>query len=278
MTKILDSIREPNDIKKVPADQLDQLSEEIRDYLLEVTSRNGGHLASNLGMVEITIALHRFMDFPKDKLVFDVGHQSYVHKILTGRKDQLMSLRQLDSVSGFPDPQESDCDSFVAGHASTSIAVASGFAAARQLNKTDEKIVAVIGDGAITGGLTMEALNNLSQLKSNLIIVLNDNERSIAKNVGGMANYLGRIRTSNRYTAVKKAVRKAINSIPVVGDYLHDGIYNAKESIKRLFVPGMMFEDMGIIYIGPIDGHNIEQVYQALNNAWRLNKPSSSTP
>ncbi|MBQ7223195.1 MAG: 1-deoxy-D-xylulose-5-phosphate synthase [Erysipelotrichaceae bacterium] len=273
MTKILDSIREPNDIKKVPADQLDQLSEEIRDYLLEVTSRNGGHLASNLGMVEITIALHRFMDFPKDKLVFDVGHQSYVHKILTGRKDQLMSLRQLDSVSGFPDPQESDCDSFVAGHASTSIAVASGFAAARQLNKTDEKIVAVIGDGAITGGLTMEALNNLSQLKSNLIIVLNDNERSIAKNVGGMANYLGRIRTSNRYTAVKKAVRKAINSIPVVGDYLHDGIYNAKESIKRLFVPGMMFEDMGIIYIGPIDGHNIEQVYQALNNAWRLNKP-----
>ncbi|MBQ4252187.1 MAG: 1-deoxy-D-xylulose-5-phosphate synthase, partial [Erysipelotrichaceae bacterium] len=273
MTKILDSIREPNDIKKVPAEQLDQLSEEIRDYLLAVTSRNGGHLASNLGMVEITIALHRFMDFPKDKLVFDVGHQSYVHKILTGRKDQLMSLRQLDSVSGFPDPQESDCDSFVAGHASTSIAVASGFAAARQLNKTDEKIVAVIGDGAITGGLTMEALNNLSQLKSNLIIVLNDNERSIAKNVGGMANYLGRIRTSNRYTAAKKAVRKAINSIPIVGDYLHDGIYNAKESIKRLFVPGMMFEDMGIIYIGPIDGHNIEQVYQALNNAWRLNKP-----
>ncbi|MBR2745666.1 MAG: 1-deoxy-D-xylulose-5-phosphate synthase [Erysipelotrichaceae bacterium] len=271
--ELLDRISEPNDIKNLPSDQLDQLAKEIREYLLVVTSRNGGHLASNLGIVEITIALHRFLDFPKDKLVFDVGHQSYVHKILTGRKDAMMSLRQLDGISGFPDPSESDCDSFVAGHASTAVSAALGFAHARELKKTDEKVVAVIGDGSLTGGMAQEALNNASNLNSNMIIVLNDNERSISRNVGGLSNYLGKIRTSKRYLDAKRAVTEGLRKVPAVGEAMISSLRIAKESIKRLVVSGMYFEDLGLTYIGPIDGHDIKQVYEALVNASKIEGP-----
>ncbi|MBE6116535.1 MAG: 1-deoxy-D-xylulose-5-phosphate synthase [Erysipelotrichaceae bacterium] len=270
---MLDRISEPNDIKNLPSDQLDQLAKEIREYLLVVTSRNGGHLASNLGIVEITIALHRFLDFPKDKLVFDVGHQSYVHKILTGRKDAMMSLRQLDGISGFPDPSESECDSFVAGHASTAVSAALGFAHARELKKTDEKVVAVIGDGSLTGGMAQEALNNASNLNSNMIIVLNDNERSISRNVGGLSNYLGKIRTSKRYLDAKRAVTEGLRKVPGVGEAMISGLRIAKESVKRLVVSGMYFEDLGLTYIGPIDGHDIKQVYEALINASKIEGP-----
>ena len=271
--ELLDRISGPNDIKNLPADQLDQLAKEIREYLLVVTSRNGGHLASNLGIVEITIALHRFLDFPKDKLVFDVGHQSYVHKILTGRKDAMMSLRQLDGISGFPDPSESECDSFVAGHASTAVSAALGFAHARELKKTDEKVVAVIGDGSLTGGMAQEALNNASNLNSNMIIVLNDNERSISRNVGGLSNYLGKIRTSKRYLDAKRAVTEGLRKVPAVGEAMISGLRIAKESVKRLVVSGMYFEDLGLTYIGPIDGHDIKQVYEALVNASKIEGP-----
>ncbi|MBQ3385328.1 MAG: 1-deoxy-D-xylulose-5-phosphate synthase [Erysipelotrichaceae bacterium] len=271
--ELLDRISGPNDIKNLPADQLDQLAKEIREYLLVITSRNGGHLASNLGIVEITIALHRFLDFPKDKLVFDVGHQSYVHKILTGRKDAMMSLRQLDGISGFPDPSESDCDSFVAGHASTAVSAALGFAHARELKKTDEKVVTVIGDGSLTGGMAQEALNNASNLKSNMIIVLNDNERSISRNVGGLSNYLGKIRTSKRYLDAKRAVTEGLRKVPGVGEAMISGLRTAKESVKRLVVSGMYFEDLGLTYIGPIDGHDIKQVYEALVNASKIEGP-----
>ncbi len=271
--ELLDRISEPNDIKNLPSDQLDQLAKEIREYLLVVTSRNGGHLASNLGIVEITIALHRFLDFPKDKLVFDVGHQSYVHKILTGRKDAMMSLRQLDGISGFPDPSESECDSFVAGHASTAVSAALGFAHARELKKTDEKVVAVIGDGSLTGGMAQEALNNASNLNSNMIIVLNDNERSISRNVGGLSNYLGKIRTSKRYLDAKRAVTEGLRKVPGVGEAMISGLRIAKESVKRLVVSGMYFEDLGLTYIGPIDGHDIKQVYEALINASKIEGP-----
>ncbi len=271
--ELLDRISGPNDIKNLPADQLDQLAKEIREYLLVITSRNGGHLASNLGIVEITIALHRFLDFPKDKLVFDVGHQSYVHKILTGRKDAMMSLRQLDGISGFPDPSESVCDSFVAGHASTAVSAALGFAHARELKKTDEKVVAVIGDGSLTGGMAQEALNNASNLKSNMIIVLNDNERSISRNVGGLSNYLGKIRTSKRYLDAKRAVTEGLRKVPGVGEAMISGLRTAKESVKRLVVSGMYFEDLGLTYIGPIDGHDIKQVYEALVNALKIEGP-----
>jgi len=271
--ELLDRISEPNDIKNLPSDQLDQLAKEIREYLLVVTSRNGGHLASNLGIVEITIALHRFLDFPKDKLVFDVEHQSYVHKILTGRKDAMMSLRQLDGISGFPDPSESECDSFVAGHASTAVSAALGFAHARELKKTDEKVVAVIGDGSLTGGMAQEALNNASNLNSNMIIVLNDNERSISRNVGGLSNYLGKIRTSKRYLDAKRAVTEGLRKVPGVGEAMISGLRIAKESVKRLVVSGMYFEDLGLTYIGPIDGHDIKQVYEALINASKIEGP-----
>ena len=271
--KILDQIEKPNDIKKLSTKDLNQLAQEIRDYLLEVTSRNGGHLASNLGVVEITIALHRFMSFPEDKIVFDVGHQSYVHKILTGRKQELMTLRQLNGISGFSDPNESDCDAFVAGHASTALSVALGIAHARELKKTNEKVVAVIGDGSLTGGMMQEALNNASNLESNLIIILNDNERSISESVGGLSRYLGKIRLSVNYNKVKHSVQKQLTKIPVIGEPILNGVHAAKETIKKLLISSMYFEDMGITYIGPIDGHDVKQVYEALENASTFQGP-----
>ena len=270
---LLDKIKDANDIKQLPESDLPLLAEEIRQRLLEVTSTNGGHLASNLGVVEITIALHRLLDFPKDKLIFDVGHQSYVHKMLTGRNEAMDTLRQLDGISGFTDPGESEDDSSISGHASNAISIALGYASAREIKGTNEKVVALIGDGSLTGGMSNEALNNAANLKGNLVIILNDNERSISANVGGLANYLGKIRTSNRYLSTKTVVQNTLGKIPVVGEYIKTGIHATKESIKRLFVEGMFFEDLGLTYIGPIDGNDIEQVTDALESAFRFNEP-----
>lgn len=270
---LLDSIKNANDIKKIPEKDLPVLAEEIRKRLLEITSQNGGHLASNLGVVEITIALHRLLDFPEDKLIFDVGHQSYVHKMLTGRNEAMETLRKLDGLSGFTDPNESDCDASISGHASNAISIALGYATARELKGTYEKVVAVIGDGSLTGGMSNEALNNAANLKGNVVIILNDNERSISANVGGLANYLGKIRTSTKYINTKSIIRKGLEHIPFIGEHIKSGIHTTKESIKRLLVEGMMFEDLGITYIGPIDGHDIEQVTDALNSAFRFEGP-----
>ncbi len=266
---LLDEINETGDVKKIPREKLPELAKDIRKFLLHITSINGGHLASNLGAVELTIALHRALDLPKDKIIWDVGHQAYVHKILTGRKEAMEHLRQLDCISGFPKRRESDCDPFGAGHSSTSIAAAMGFAAARDLKGTDEKIVAVIGDGALTGGEALEALNNAGKLGSNLIIILNDNERSIARNVGGLASYLDNIRTDNNYLKLKTDVERGLKSIPF-GAQIIDHMKTSKEAIKRFFIPGMLFEDMGITYLGPVNGHDLEALDKVITAAKRV--------
>lgn len=266
---LLDNINEPNDIKKISEDKLPELAVEIRRLLIKAVSENGGHLASNLGIVELTMALHRYLDFPKDKLVWDVGHQSYVHKILTGRKNRLGSLRKLDGLSGFPKRNESDCDAFGAGHASTSISAALGFVAARDLIGRDEKVVAVIGDGAMTGGMALEALNNAGTLKSNLIIILNDNECSISKNVGGVARYLDGIRTNRKYLKLKSDVKETLNGSNI-GSRLFEKLKVSKDMIKRMFVPGMFFEDMGLTYLGPVNGHNMKELHSILEQAGRV--------
>lgn len=270
---ILDSINEPNDIKKVPEDKLKELAKEIRLFMIKKVSETGGHLASNLGAVELTMALHLFMNFPEDKLVFDVGHQCYTHKILTGRKNSFDSLRQFGGMSGFPNMRESDCDAFSTGHSSTSISVADGIVKARDLNHENYKVVAVIGDGALSGGMAFEALNNAGRLKSNMIIVLNDNKMSISENVGGMATYLGKIRTSSKYTELKMNVEEALRKVPYFGEETIRKIKTSKDSIKSLVVPGMFFENMGITYIGPIDGHNIPMMVDAFKAAAKSNGP-----
>lgn len=270
MPKILDSINHANDIKKIRKEDYAQLSQEIRDFLLEKVSEKGGHLASNLGVVELTMALHLFLNFPEDQLVWDVGHQAYVHKILTGRKDGFDTLRQLDGMSGFPKCKESATDAFNTGHSSTSISAALGMARARDLLRKNNKVVAVIGDGALSGGMAFEALNNAARLKTNMIVVLNDNNMSISENVGGMATYLGKLRTDVRYTKFKTGVEQTIMKMPQIGNALMGTMRRSKESIKRLMVPGMLFEDMGITYLGPIDGHNITGIYSMLERAQRV--------
>ena len=263
---LLDYINKPGDIRRIPEDRLNDLAKEIRRYIIKIISANGGHLASNLGAVELTIALHRYLKLPKDKLIWDVGHQTYAHKLLTGRKEELNTLRQLDGLSGFPKIKESEFDAFGTGHASTSISAALGMVAARDIRGGNEKIVAVIGDGAMTGGMALEALNNADGLNSNLIIILNDNERSISENVGGVARYLGKIRTSRKYQRFKDEVTQVVKGVPGIGGKLFEKLRLSKESVKRLFVPGMFFEDMGITYLGPVDGHNIADLKEALNN------------
>lgn len=267
---ILDRINKENDIKKIKEEDYPGLAKEIRRYLIKCVSRNGGHLASNLGVVELTMALHLYLDFPEDKLIWDVGHQSYTHKILTGRKDELKRLRCLGCISGFPKIKESDCDAFNAGHASTAISAALGMARASQLDGSKKKVVAVLGDGALTGGMAYEALNNASKLDTNMIIVLNDNNMSISENVGGMAKYLGKIRTDIKYQNLKNNVEALLHKIPDMGDKLIYKIRRSKDSIKRLLIPGMLFEDMGLTYIGPIDGHNIGDIRAALNSASKM--------
>ena len=266
---LLDQIEGPNDIKKLQQNEWDALAEEIRRFLVRNVSMTGGHLASNLGVVELTMALHLALDLPNDKIVWDVGHQSYTHKILTGRKDGFMKLRQYGGISGFPKRSESECDVYDSGHSSTSISAALGMAHARDLLGEKRTIVAVIGDGAMTGGVAYEALNDVAGLASNLIIILNDNNMSISPNVGGLSSYLSEIRTSNGYIQLRDKIHDSLNdAVPGVVK----GISRAKQSIKSLMVPGMFFEEMGITYLGPIDGHNIKSIMKSIEDAKRVNK------
>lgn len=268
---ILERINNTNDIKELSREELDVLSSEIRQFLVEKVSENGGHLASNLGVVELTIALHLAFSLPEDKIIWDVGHQAYTHKILTGRKAGFDQLRKYGGMSGFPKRKESDCDSFDTGHSSTSVSAGIGYVEAREILGEDYNVVSVIGDGSFTGGLAYEALNNAAQLNSNFVIVLNDNNMSISENVGGMSNYLNGIRTAEFYTGLKKGVTNTLNKIPVLGKKAVANIRKTKNSIKQLFVPGMLFEEMGITYLGPIDGHDIKNLCRTFKEAQKIN-------
>lgn len=267
---IIEMIQKENDIKKLDQIQLKELADEIRKFLLDKISCTGGHLASNLGVVELTMALHLTMDFPEDKLIWDVGHQSYTHKLLTGRKNGFDDLRKYGGMSGFPKRKESECDAFDTGHSSTSISAGLGYVAARELKGEKYSVVSVIGDGAMTGGMAFEALNNASRLKSNFIIVLNDNNMSISENVGGMSKYLGGLRTAQAYTDLKKGVEDTLKKIPGTGNRIVSRIKKTKSGIKQLFVPGMFFEDMGITYLGPVDGHDIKEMVRVFREAKRV--------
>lgn len=270
---ILEKIKEANDVKQLSLSECEQLAQEIRDFLIRSLSETGGHLASNLGVVELTIALHRFLHFPEDKLVWDVGHQAYTHKILTGRKEQFATLRKTGGLSGFPKRKESDCDAFDTGHSSTSISAGLGLVQARDLKGENYQVVSVIGDGALTGGMAYEALNNAAELKKNFIIILNDNEMSITRNVGGMSSYLDHIRMAAPYTELKIGVTNALKKIPKVGDGMVDALHKTKSSIKQLVIPGMLFENMGLTYLGPVDGHDMRQLGKVLQEAKRKQGP-----
>ena len=267
---ILEQIKGPEDLKKLTSEELSQLAEEIRAFLIEKISHTGGHLASNLGVVELTIALFRTFDLPEDKIIWDVGHQSYTHKILSGRRMEFDELRQYGGLSGFPKRKESPYDSFDTGHSSTSISAGLGIAQGREILGEDYKVVSVIGDGALTGGMAYEALNNAARMKKNFIIILNDNKMSISENVGGMSRYLGGLRTGAGYNDLKKNVADTLERIPVVGGRMIDKIKRTKNSIKQLFIPGMLFENMGITYLGPVDGHNIPALCKVLKEAQKL--------
>lgn len=273
MSGYLDRINEANDIKKIELEAYDALASEIRSFIIKSVSEHGGHLASNLGVVELTMALHLCMDFPNDKLIWDVGHQAYTHKLLTGRKEDFSGLRTFGGMSGFPKHKESPCDAFDTGHSSTSISAALGYARARDLKGEDRTVVAVIGDGSLTGGMAYEALNNVSHLKSNMIIVLNDNKMSISENVGGLSKHLTALRTRESYMDFKMDVEKKLKQIPHVGDSVARSVKKSKDSIRQLFVKGGFFEDFGIKYIGPIDGHDIKEMVRVLNALKRLNEP-----
>ena len=266
----LEKINQVNDIKKLEKYEWNLLAEEIRQFLIEKISVNGGHLASNLGVVELTMAMHLAFDFPRDKVVWDVGHQAYTHKLLTGRKEGFDGLRKYGGMSGFPKRKESDCDCFDTGHSSTSISAGIGLVRARELQGGGETVISVIGDGALTGGMAYEALNNASQLKSNFIIVLNDNQMSIAENVGGMSQYLNGLRTAEAYTGFKEGLQNTLERIPVYGEGLVRQLKKTKNGLKQLVIPGMLFENMGITYLGPVDGHNIEQIIRTFHDAKRI--------
>ncbi len=270
MYGLLDRINQPNDIKNIDADDYKKLAWEIRRFIVKNVSRTGGHLSSNLGVVELSMAIHLCCELPYDQIIWDVGHQSYTHKILTGRKEEFANLRQYGGMSGFPKRAESPCDVFDTGHSSTSISAAVGFAKARDIRDGVQKIFAVIGDGALSGGMAYEALNNAARLKSNLIIVLNDNQMSIAKNVGGMAGYLGNIRTNTNYMGLKEDVENILKKMPRIGETITTSIRGFKDVLKRVFIPGMLFEDMGIKYIGPIDGHDVKKMVSAFDGASKV--------
>ena len=270
---VLDKIQKENDIKQLTEGELEKLRDEIREFLINSISVTGGHLASNLGVVELTMALHLSFELPKDKIIWDVGHQSYPHKILTGRREGFGSLRQYGGMSGFPKANESDCDCFNTGHSSTSISAGLGMAQARELSGEDYHVVSVIGDGALTGGMAFEALNNASDIKSNFIIVLNDNKMSISENVGGLSRYLGQFRTADAYRDLKTNVMEILNHIPNVGPRMVKRIRNTKSSIKQLLIPGMFFEEMGIIYLGPVNGNDIAGMRKVLAEAKRVEGP-----
>ena len=270
---VLDQIQNVNDIKNLTEEEIDTLQDEIRTFLVESIAKTGGHLASNLGVIELTMALHLSFDLTKDKIVWDVGHQSYTHKILTGRKDGFEHLREYGGMSGFPKTEECEADSFNTGHSSTSISAGLGLAEAREITGQDYFVISVIGDGALTGGMAFEALNNASRMKTNFIIVLNDNNMSISENVGGLSKYLNDFRTAEAYMDLKDGVVNSLSKIPVYGDRIVRKIRNAKSGIKQLFVPGMFFEEMGITYLGPVDGSNIKAMRRAFAEAKRVRGP-----
>lgn len=267
---VLEKINKPNDIKTLSPRELDILAEEIRDFLIEKISRTGGHLASNLGVVELTMAMHLVCNLPEDKIIWDVGHQSYTHKLLTGRREGFDQLRKYGGMSGFPKRKESDCDSFDTGHSSTSISAGLGYAQAREIMGGNNKVISVIGDGALTGGMAFEALNNASRLDSNFIIVLNDNNMSISENVGGLSKHLGNLRTAEAYRDLKTGVTNSLNKIPVYGERMVERIRKTKSGIKQLLIPGMLFENMGITYLGPVDGHNLPELVRVLREAAKV--------
>ncbi len=270
---MLEKIKKPNDIHKIALADFPALADEIRQFLIESVSRTGGHLASNLGVVELTMALHNVLDLPKDKIIWDVGHQAYTHKILTGRKGGFARLRMEGGMSGFPKRKESPCDAFDAGHSSDSISAGLGYVRARDLSGDNYYVVSVIGDGALTGGMAYEALNNAAELKTNFIIILNDNNMSISRNVGGMSSYLSALRTAESYTGMKLSVTKTLKKVPKVGTALVDTVRKTKSSIKQLIIPGMLFENMGLTYLGPVDGHNMRQMMKLFNEAKRVEGP-----
>ena len=269
---LLEKIEQANDIKQIAPEDYGVLAEEIRQFLIQTISVTGGHLGSNLGAVELTMALHLFLDLPEDKLIWDVGHQSYTHKILTGRRDGFVNLRKFGGMSGFPKRKESDCDCFDTGHSSTSISAGLGMVKARDIQGGSQTIVSGIGDGSLTGGMAYEALNNASRLETNFIIVLNDNNMSISENVGGVSKYLNNIRTADTYLGLKEGVYNSLHGKSKYGDKVVSQIRRAKSSFKHLVVPGMFFEDMGITYLGPVDGHNIPEMVHMLKEARKVKK------
>ena len=273
MDNILDRIASVEDLRKLSYNEKLKLAEELREFIIEVVSKNGGHLASNLGVVELTIGLHSVFNTPKDKIIWDVGHQTYVHKILTGRKKEMNTLRQLNGISGFPKTSESEFDCFNTGHSSTSISAALGMARARDIMKEENKVVAVIGDGALTGGMAEEALNDAGASNSNIIVILNDNEMSISKNVGGVTLLLGKMRTKKLYTATNKKVKSKINKIPKLGPKLVKLTSRIKNGIKQILIPKMYFEDIGYTYLGPVDGNNLEEVEKILEQSKKCDGP-----
>ena len=266
---LLEQIEQANDIKKIAPRDYDRLAEEIREFLIQKISVTGGHLGSNLGAVELTMALHLSLNMPEDKIIWDVGHQSYTHKLLTGRRDGFETLRKYGGMSGFPKRKESPCDSFDTGHSSTSISAGLGLVKARDILGEKSTIVSVIGDGALTGGMAYEALNNASRLETNFIIVLNDNNMSISENVGGVSKYLNNIRTANNYLDLKEGIYNKLQEMPKYGKAVIQGIRRAKSSFKQLVIPGMFFEDMGITYLGPVDGHDIGAMMRVFGEAKR---------
>ncbi len=270
---VLDKIKQENDIKALSKEELPVLAEEIREFLIQKISVMGGHLASNLGAVELTMALHLAFELPKDKIIWDVGHQSYTHKILTGRREGFDQLRKFGGMSGFPKRKESACDCFDTGHSSTSISAGLGYAQARQIKGEDYKVISVIGDGALTGGMAFEALNNASRMRSNFMIVLNDNKMSISENVGGLSRHLNFLRTTESYQEIKTGVANSLSKIPVYGERIVEKIRKTKSGIKQLIVPGMLFENMGIMYLGPVNGHDITGMAKVFREASKYQGP-----
>ncbi|MDO4632408.1 MAG: 1-deoxy-D-xylulose-5-phosphate synthase [Eubacteriales bacterium] len=267
---ILEKIQKENDIKNIDREELPQLAEEIRQFLIEKISESGGHLGSNLGVIELTMALHLVCNLPEDKIIWDVGHQSYTHKLLTGRRDGFDTLRKFGGMSGFPKRSESSCDAFNTGHSTTSISAGLGYAMARDLKGEDHAVISVIGDGSMTGGMAWEAMNNAARLDTNFIIVLNDNNMSISENVGGLSSYLNAARTGDGYQNLKAGVEKSLLRIPVYGDNIVRGIRKTKNGLKQFFVPGMLFEEIGLTYLGPVDGHDIQALCRSLAEARKV--------
>lgn len=270
---MIEKINSAEDVKKLNIEQKKKLAEEMRKYILEIVSENGGHLASNLGVVELTIALHSVFDLPKDKIVWDVGHQTYVHKIITGRREALGTLRKLNGIAGFPKTKESDTDCFNTGHSSTSISAALGMARARDIKGENHSVLAVIGDGALTGGMALEALNDVGWSQTRMTVILNDNEMSISKNIGGINMLLSKLRTKRSYHKSSDAVKKVILKIPGIGNPIVKIVRRVKRSIKQLIIPKMFFEDIGFRYLGPVDGHDIEELERMLKISKQLDGP-----